>query len=84
MSTTFLPCTRPSIDPETFFPSNPDQLAVAKSLCDTCPFRVRCLADALSAGMSDGVWGGVLLERGQIVADKRRPGRPRKDETAAA
>ena len=84
MNTISLPCTRPSIDPETFFPSNPDELAVAKSLCDTCPCRARCLADALNAGMSDGVWGGVLLERGEIVAAKRRPGRPRKSETAAA
>jgi WhiB family redox-sensing transcriptional regulator len=84
MSTTFLPCTRPNVDPDTFFPTNPDELAVAKALCDTCPCRTRCLADALSAGTTDGVWGGVLLERGEIVTVKRRAGRPRKSETVAA
>jgi len=84
MSMAFLPCTRPTIDPETFFPTNPDQLAVAKSLCDTCPCRVRCLADALSTDTTDGVWGGVLLERGEIVTAKRRPGRPRRSQSVAA
>ena len=27
-----------------------------------------------------GVWAGELFERGQVVARKRRPGRPRKDD----
>lgn len=83
MSTVSLPCTRPAIDPDTFFPANPEELAVAKALCDTCPCRVRCLADALNAGITDGVWGGVLLERGEIVAVKRPTGRPRKCVAAA-
>ncbi|PZS25170.1 MAG: WhiB family transcriptional regulator [Pseudonocardiales bacterium] len=84
MNTIFLPCTRPTIDPDTFFPATPEELAAAQAVCATCTMTTRCLADALRAGTTDGVWGGVLLERGQIIAQKRRAGRPRKSETVAA
>lgn len=75
------PCT--SADPELFFPSTPEQLAAARTVCAGCPFARDCLADALAAGCTDGVWGGVLLERGVVLAVKRRPGRPRKVAIAA-
>lgn len=71
-------CTSATVDPAVFFPESPEQLAVARSVCAGCPFTEQCLADALAAGTTDGVWGGVLLERGVLVAVKRRPGRPRK------
>ena len=73
-----LPCTGPGVDPDLFFPATPEQAAAAKAVCAGCPAAQRCLADALAAGTTDGVWGGVLLERGAVVAVKRRPGRPRK------
>ena len=77
-------CTSPAVDPEIFFPDSPAQLDAARAVCVGCPFVRSCLADALAAGTTDGVWGGVLLERGVTVAQKRRPGRPSKKDVAAA
>lgn len=77
------PCTSPTVDPAVFFPETPEQLAVAQRVCAGCPFTEACLAEAVAVGTTDGVWGGVLLERGVTVAVKRRPGRPRKVPAAA-
>ncbi len=71
-------CTTPTVDPAVFFPSTPEQLATAQAVCAGCPLTEQCLAAALALGTTDGVWGGVLLERGAEVREKRRPGRPRK------
>ncbi|MBW3639482.1 MAG: WhiB family transcriptional regulator [Actinomycetota bacterium] len=76
-------CTNPTVDPAVFFPETPEQLATAQAACAGCPFTEQCLAEALAVGTTDGVWGGVLLERGALVAVKRRPGRPRKVAVAA-
>jgi WhiB family redox-sensing transcriptional regulator len=75
-------CTDRTVDPAVFFPDTPEQLAIAQAVCATCPLTEQCLAGALALGTSDGVWGGVLLERGAVVAQKRRPGRPRKVASA--
>lgn len=75
------PCT--TVDPTLFFPETPEQLDAARAVCAGCPFTEQCLAEALDAGTTDGVWGGVLLERGNVIAVKRRPGRPRKVAVAA-
>jgi WhiB family redox-sensing transcriptional regulator len=75
-------CTDPTVDPAVFFPDTHEQLAQARAVCDTCPLTEQCLAGALALGTSDGVWGGVLLERGAVVRQKRRPGRPRKAASA--
>jgi WhiB family redox-sensing transcriptional regulator len=75
-------CTDETVDPAVFFPDSPEQLATAQAVCATCPLTEQCLAGALAVGTSDGVWGGVLLERGAVVREKRRPGRPRKGATA--
>ncbi len=75
---TRMACTTETVDPAVFFPENPEQLATAQAVCAGCPFTEQCLAQALAVGTSDGVWGGVLLERGIRIAVKRRPGRPRK------
>ena len=77
-------CTSPTVDPAVFFPDSPAPLAAARAVCAGCPFTEQCLAEALAVGTTDGVWGGVLLERGATVAQKRRPGRPRKNDVAAA
>jgi WhiB family redox-sensing transcriptional regulator len=71
-------CTEQAVDPAVFFPSTPEQLATAQAVCARCPLTEQCLAGALALGTTDGVWGGVLLERGTEVREKRRPGRPRK------
>lgn len=76
-------CTSTSVDPAVFFPETPEQLMTAQAVCTGCPFAEQCLAGALALGTTDGVWGGVLLERGVLVAQKRRPGRPRKAAVAA-
>lgn len=76
-------CTSPTVDPAVFFPETPEQLAAAQAVCAGCPFTEQCLAQALAVGTTDGVWGGVLLERGAFVAEKRRAGRPRKVAVAA-
>ncbi len=76
------PCMTVS-DADVFFPETVEQLAVAQSLCARCPVTATCLEQALTLGVSDGVWGGQLFERGRPVTEKRRPGRPRKIATAA-
>jgi len=76
------PCTTVG-DADVFFPETADQLALAQSLCASCPISAACLDRALTLGVTDGVWGGQLFERGRPVTQKRRPGRPRKVATAA-
>ncbi len=72
------PCR--SYDPELWFAERPDEVALAQALCGDCPLRAACLAGALERREPWGVWGGELFERGSVVARKRRPGRPRKDD----
>ena len=75
-----LPCRR---EPDLYFAEDPNDLRQAKALCRTCPMRAACLAGALERGEPWGVWGGEMLERGRIIADKRPRGRPRKNVIAA-
>ena len=72
------PCR--SYDPELWFAESADQVALAQALCGDCALRAACLAGAVERREPWGVWGGELFERGQVVARKRRPGRPRKDD----
>lgn len=76
---TVTPCR--SNDPELWFAENPDEVERAKSLCGGCPFRVRCLDDALARREPWGVWGGELLLQGVVIPRKRPRGRPRKNQT---
>lgn len=75
---TSTPCR--SNDPELWFAERPAEVAFAQTLCGGCALRTACLAGALERHEPWGVWGGELFERGQVVARKRRPGRPRKDD----
>jgi WhiB family redox-sensing transcriptional regulator len=77
---TELPCRSA---PDLFFAESPHDLRQAKAICAACPLRTTCLADALARAEPWGVWGGELLERGAIIADKRPRGRPRKNSLAA-
>ena len=75
-----LPCQSA---PELFFAEDPQDLRRAKALCHGCPVRSACLAGALQRAEPTGVWGGELLLRGVVIADKRPRGRPRKADLAA-
>ncbi len=57
----------------------PDELFVrgaeqhkAKVICQACPVRTECLAEALDNGMEWGVWGG-LTERERRAILRKRP-----------
>lgn len=71
-----LPCRQ--VDPELFFAERPADVEYAKSLCRTCPVQESCLAGAVQREEPLGVWGGQLFVGGNIVAQKRTRGRPRK------
>ncbi|KAA1248296.1 hypothetical protein F0Q45_21375, partial [Mycobacterium simiae] len=51
-----LPCQQ---DPELFFHAPKSQRAIAR--CADCSFLGRCGYNAVAAGATHGVWGGVLL-----------------------
>jgi len=72
-----LPCH--SHDPELWFAEEPDLVARARGLCAGCPVLRDCLAEAIDRREPWGVWGGELFERGEVVAQRRPKGRPRKD-----
>lgn len=44
----------------------------ARSVCQGCPVRLECLADALDNRMDFGVWGG-MTERERRALLRRRP-----------
>lgn len=59
--------------------TDPDELFVqgaaqnrAKAVCNGCPVRTECLADALDNRVEFGVWGG-MTERERRALLRRRP-----------
>jgi len=64
--------------PRIFFSDENVDLAEAKSICSSCEVIAPCLEGALERREAAGVWGGQLFEKGQIIAVKRRRGRPPK------
>lgn len=42
-----------------FFPEQGETAIVAKSLCNVCPVKKLCLADALLNAEPFGIWGGT-------------------------
>lgn len=63
-------------DPDLWFANTPAELEQAKALCRSCPAQLACLTGALERHEPAGVWGGQILDRGQIVTHKRPRGRP--------
>ncbi len=59
-----------------FFSDDPHDIARAKAICGRCVVRQPCLDGALARGEVWGVWGGEIVVDGQVVAVKRRRGRP--------
>jgi WhiB family redox-sensing transcriptional regulator len=64
-------------DPDLWFADTPAELEHAKALCRSCPAQLACLTGALERHEPAGVWGGQILDKGQIVTHKRPRGRPR-------
>jgi WhiB family redox-sensing transcriptional regulator len=46
-------------DPEQWFPEAGEHSQAAKTICDGCPIRERCLEYARTEGIPFGVWGGL-------------------------
>lgn len=46
-------------DPEAFFPEKGGSTKEAKRVCQDCPVRTKCLAEALKNDERFGVWGGL-------------------------
>lgn len=67
---------------DLFFSEDLHDIARAKHLCVTCPVRRPCLEAALERQEPCGVWGGELFVNGQVLAHKRRRGRPPKHRPA--
>lgn len=61
-------------DPDLFFSENPRKVALAKSICATCPIRLKCLAWAMD-NEEYGVFGGTTARersaqrKGTVVID---------------
>lgn len=58
---------------EAFFPhpSEYELIAAAKAVCARCPVRAECLDEAMSAGMTDGIWGGMTPEERRLLSQVR-------------
>jgi len=61
-----------------YFSEELQDIAMAKSICSTCPVIVECLEGAIERHEPWGVWGGQMFINGKILAPKRRRGRPPK------
>lgn len=72
-----LPCH--TADPELWFAESDEHTARARALCAQCPLVRECLTEAVARREPWGVWGGELFEQGEIVAQRKPKGRPRKD-----
>jgi WhiB family transcriptional regulator, redox-sensing transcriptional regulator len=68
-------------DPDLWFAVEPRDLDRAKALCRDCPAQLACLTGAIERREPTGVWGGQILDKGEIVTHKRSRGRPRKGST---
>lgn len=77
-----LPCH--NTDPDLFFSERMPEIELAKALCGGCSVRTQCLEAALSREEPCGVWGGELFENGEVIARKRKVGRPRLIPAAAS
>jgi WhiB family transcriptional regulator, redox-sensing transcriptional regulator len=67
-----------------FFSDEIPDIELAKLICSSCELAVPCLAGALARREPAGVWGGQLFADGQVIARKRKRGRPPKSAAAAA
>lgn len=68
------PCA--TADPEAFFPDRegtitPYQIRMAKTICNSCPYKSECLEWALD-NKETGIWGGLTeMDRRKLRRDRR-------------
>lgn len=60
-----------TVEPDSLFVQGAAQRE-ARTVCQGCPVRLECLADALDSRTEFGVWGG-LTERERRALRRRRP-----------
>jgi WhiB family redox-sensing transcriptional regulator len=77
-----LPCQ--VLDADLWFAETPAELEQAKAHCRECPLMAGCLAGALERREPWGVWGGEIFNQGEVIAQKRPRGRPRKNPIEVA
>lgn len=65
---------------EVFFSDQIPDILKAKGICSTCPLIEPCLDGALERHEPWGVWGGQLFFNGRILTQKRKRGRPPKNQ----
>lgn len=71
-------------DAELFFCVEPESVRHALAVCAGCEVREACLAQAMAARETFGVWGGTTeTERRRIFRRERRERREERRETAA-
>jgi WhiB family transcriptional regulator, redox-sensing transcriptional regulator len=63
---------------ELFFSDEIPDIEMAKAICGSCSLAAACLDGALARREPAGVWGGQLFADGQVIARKRKRGRPPK------
>ncbi|MGH9056021.1 MAG: WhiB family transcriptional regulator [Acidimicrobiales bacterium] len=67
---------------DLFFSDQISDIIAAKGICETCPLIEPCLEGALERREPWGVWGGQLFLNGKVLAQKRKRGRPPKNQPA--
>jgi WhiB family redox-sensing transcriptional regulator len=67
-----------------FFSDEIPDIELAKAICSSCALAAACLTGALDRREPAGVWGGQLFADGQVIAQKRKRGRPPKSAAVAA
>jgi WhiB family redox-sensing transcriptional regulator len=60
-------------DPDAFYPEKGESTGPAKRICQACPVRPECLADALARGERFGVWGGTSDRERRRLRQQQQP-----------
>ena len=55
-------------DPELWFSTRPDEVAMAKAICQRCPSQMDCITVALERDERYGIWGSVNRTEGERYA----------------
>lgn len=63
-----------------FFSDQIPDILRAKEICGDCPLIAPCLEGALDRREPWGVWGGQLFLNGHVLTQKRKRGRPPKNQ----
>jgi len=61
-----------------YFSDEIPDIELAKAICASCALVEPCLKAALARREPAGVWGGQLFADGEVIARKRKRGRPPK------